>query len=397
MTSATSTLPQSASDDHSSTEAAAAPAENQPAVEPKTPSPKRDNEAREPSEGNEEVAQDTCPKCLGETQWEKSSWCVHCGYYPGVSEICPSHIDEVSPADTDVESSAPEVEPPLIAPWVVQLTAYNTALFVASIGARYYFEYFDSSYRGMTGFVLLLVGIVTLCVNHLRAAMDAMQQNCEVGPFDIVGTPIEMWRSTIQGLPKSAGKIIWATMGVSAMICGGVVIGGIDVSDAFKHEKPKHKKPDVLKDIVSNAVANAPQEDQPESLEEALEQVADLEPVVEIPMPEPGDPITCVIYGFLKDGEEDFGRILLAGEIGGKRRHVATLPASVFPQSTRETIAARLTSMVVEKTSVTTRYHATWVRPTIGLRVEFSGWSSSGEMKDPTLVTRAAKTPAPTP
>lgn len=334
----------------------------------------------------------TCDKCNSTTPWGESSWCPECGYYPGVSEICPESYEE--PVFDGTQTTV-DAEAPMVAPWIMQLIAYNSALYVISIGARYYFEYFDNSFRGLTGLIVLIVGFVTMVINHLRAALDAMQTNCELSPFDMVGSPIEMWRSTIRGLPKTAGRIIWVTMGISAMICGVLVIGGIDLSDAFKHE-PVQKKPDVLKSIISTAVENAPpEEEQPETLEEALEQVRTLEEVGEIPMPQPGEPLTCVVYGFLRDGENDFGRILLAAEIGGARRHVATMPASAFPKSSREILAARLEPLIVEQPSVETQYHATWVRPTIGLRIEFSGWSVLGEMNDPTLAPRAMKNEPP--
>lgn len=344
-----------------------------------------------------EAPAETCPQCHSTEPWGNSSWCLQCGYYPGISEICPQQFDDLAESDAaEGESSADSGPAPMVAPWLMKIIWYNTGLFVVCIAARYYFVFYDSSFRGFTGFFVLLAGFLTVAVNHLRASMDAMQHNAEISPFDMIGSPGEMWRSTISGLPKTAGRLIGATVGFSAMICGGLVIGGIDLSGVWAQEKPPAKKPDVLKKIVSTAVDNKPEENQPETIEEALEQVTTLEEIGEVPLPQPGEPVTCVVYGFLRDGKNDFGRILLAAEIGGKRRHVATMPASAFPQSSREILAARLEPLITDAPSVETQYRATWVRPTIGLRVMFSGWSVLGEMNDATLAPRARRSePAP--
>ena len=346
---------------------------------------------------SEKDPDETCPKCHTHDDWGTSSWCPKCGYYPGVSEACPQQAGNSEQPDaemyeTEADSDQP---PPMIASWVLQIIWINTGLFVASIAARYYFTYFDNSFRGLSGLIILFIGFLLASFNHIRAALEAMQKNVDLGPLDVLGSPIEMWRPTLAGLPQNAGRLIWGTVGLSAMICGGLVIGGIDISEAFKHKEPPPKKPDVLKNMVSQAVKEAPKDDQPETIEEALEQVATLEEIGDIPLPEPGAPITCVVYGFMRDGEDDFGRILLAAEIGGKRRHVATMPASAFPISSREILAARLEPLIVEQSSVDTQYRATWVRPTIGLRVEFSGWSVLGEMNDPTLAPRSSKNQPP--
>ena len=201
-----------------------------------------------------------------------------------------------------------------------------------------------------------------------------------------------MWRPTIRELPKTGNRIVVAVSGFTAFLSALVITGGIDFASIFADPwvQPEGKKDKG--GIIGRMMQNAPEKeaDPDQTMEEAFEELSavpeELDESMQALLPSPDDPLTCVVYGYMKDGEDDFGRLLLAATVGGQRVHVGTLDASELPKHVRENLAARLRKLEREKSSVETRYMGgTFVRPSIGLNIEFDSWTGLGELSNPRL------------
>lgn len=334
-------------------------------------------------------ATETCPQCHTTTPWEASSWCPDCGYYPGITDAVPTPDSVIEDKSADLEVAV-EAKPPLLPIWVTASIGGATAIVVASIAARYYFTYFGGD-RSLWSFLIFVTGLAATIGAHVRSAIASMKDSSDVSPLDVIMHPIEMWRSTIRGLPKTGGRIVSGVCGMTAVLSSLLIIGGIDFASVF--EKPWVEKNQDQQGVVSRIMSTVRTKQtaggEEESLEDSLEKAAPLpealDPDLLAELPSPDEPLTCVVYGFMQDGEQDFGRILLASNIKGARVHVGVMPATTLPRHVRQNLAARFSQIVADKPSVASSYRGNWVRPTIGLNIEFDGWSGGGELINPAI------------
>lgn len=347
------------------------------------------NEVLEPQQPNSEtpVPDETCAKCHTTASWGSSSWCPDCGYYPGISDALPEHEREVDPNALVEEQTVAEKQP-LLAQWIILAIAGPTTILVLSIAARYYFTYFGGD-RSLFSFIMFLLGIVSFVGAHVLTSIRAMQADSGVTPFDVIGKPIEMWRPTIQDLPKTGNRIVFGVCGVTAIISALVITGGIDFGSIFAN--PWVERKEEKAGVISRLMHSAPEADgdPDKTMEETLEELApipqELDEATQALLPSADKPLTCVVYGYMKDGENDFGRLLLAANIGGQRVHVGTMDAKNLPDHVRQNLASRLRKLERSKRSVDSRYNGTWVEPSIGLNISFDSWSISGELANPRI------------
>lgn len=328
----------------------------------------------------------TCDKCQTTKPWGSSSWCPDCGYYPGVTDIHGEEQREYVPEEGEVAE-----QQPLMPMWLIWAIAGPTTILVAMFCARYYFTFYGGD-RSLFSFVVLLTGIVAFAGAHILTSFKSMQADSNCSPFDMVGRPIEMWRPTIHGLPDTGFRIVSAVSGVTAIISALVITGGIDFGSIFLEPWVTPDKKAEKKGIVERIMEKAPakDEDPDKSIEEIAEeftaQPQELDPDMQALLPSPDDPLTCVVYGYMKDGKDDFGRLLLAANVGGTRVHVGTLSASEVPKHVRENLITRLSKLHAGKPAVESRYlGGTWVEPRIGLNIKFDKWTVAGELSNARL------------
>ena len=350
----------------------------------------------------EAPAAETCPKCHTTTPWKASSWCPDCGYYPGVTEAVPA--PEIVEQEPDPE---PIEEPPLLPAWVVKSIASPTAIIVLCIVAKYIFTYYGGN-RGLVALLLLAAGIVAMVAVHIRTAVDSMNENPSLGLFDLISQPIEMWRPTLRGLPRTGNRIAIGVSGLTAALSAMVIIGGIDFGAIFHREKIEEdeERPGPIASLIKFGKSfvdrvEKPEDDididpdDPESMKQALNKIVpDFEEDEEMSakdqelLPSPDKPLTCFVYGYMKDGRRDFGRILLAADVMGVGVHVAALDAADLPEHARKNLAERLKGLETDKPSVESKYFGTWVSPKIRLPISFTGWSTRGELLNPKVGRR---------
>lgn len=337
---------------------------------------------------------ETCPKCHTTTPWRASSWCPECGYYPGIAEGISEVVEEEEVVEVSTE------QPPLVQQWVTRSIAGPSLLFAFGIGANYYFTYWGGD-RGLVSLILLLVGALTFMTAHFKAFLALLNDEPTATPFDMVAKPVETWRSTIRGLPGTGNRIAIACSGIAAVAVALFVIGGIDLNSLFEKEKVEEEETGIVKRMMTGMVQHAPQpvdEDPPETMEEALNNLApiveELEAASLALLPPADQPLTCVVYGFLRDGDDD-ARLLLASEVMGARVHVGTMKMSELPTHVQENLASRLGQLITDERAVESKYHGTWVRPAVGFKVDFESWSMNGELTKPTIAKPKEKKKRP--
>lgn len=254
------------------------------------------------------------------------------------------------------------------------------------MAARFYFTYYSGP-RGIVSLSLFAVGLLAVFVAHLRASFAGIKEIPSLGLVDVIASPIEMWRATFRQLPKSGGRIVMFATGATAVLSALLIIGGLDFASILERDKVKQNK--NKKNIVA-VIAHAGWgrdkggEEEAEGIEEAIDKSKIPAPSeLADQLPSADRPLSCVVYGFMKDGKEDFGRLLLAARINGIGVHVGVIDGRDLSARMRAQLAHRMSGIVTEKPAVKPKYHGTFVRPKIGLRIKFTGWSMAGELMDP--------------
>jgi hypothetical protein len=165
-------------------------------------------------------------------------------------------------------------------------------------------------------------------------------------------------------------------------------IGGIDYSAIWG--EPVKTPPSTQTNLVhkfvakSQKTADAKQGEEESDLEKAMNDlVAAATSDENEPLPPADRPLRCVVYGYMKDGRRDFGRVLLAARLRGKWQHVAILPADSLSGDVRRELASQFQPLSREEPLVTGPFAGTWVEPNVGLEVSFDGWTDSRNMISP--------------
>lgn len=332
-----------------------------------------------------------CPKCKSTTPWNTSSWCPDCGYYPGVSDLRPEFEQPV----VEEVQAEPQAPPPLMPPWMAQAMVSTTCILIASACTRYYFTFYGGD-RGLVAFLVLVAGTFLAIGTQFKVTFASAQQDTDISPLDAIGKPVEVWRSTLEQLPETGGRITAMACGLTAMFAAVVVIGGIDFESLFEREAAK-KKPEPTMGIMSRMLGAAatmapppkPDDEQPETLEEALYALGPIVDELKAGslnlVPSPLEPLRCIVYGFLRDGKSGF-RLLLAADVAGERVHVGEVESRDLPEHVRVNLREKLNNMaVIDRPIVKSRYRGTWVKPTVALSMKFQSWSAQGTMVSPEL------------
>lgn len=319
----------------------------------------------------------SCPKCGYDSSWGAGSWCPQCGYYPGVSE----GISEVVPKEENKLAAGKKDR--LLPTWVKILLAGLFAVGAISLAAKYYYHYYSGN-QGMWAIGQFLVGFVMACGAQFAATLVAMRANTQHSLLDGLTSPIEVWKPTFERLPRGYRKVCCLAWGVLAAVLALVFIGGIDYQAFFGEPEPYKPKTNVVKEFVKRAKAAAAAGDGSEAdMEDALNELTgDLDPD-KTALPSPDRPLPCAVYGYMKDGRRDFGRLLMAGYVQGEWRHVAVIQANDMPDRVRQQLAARLTSLRSDERLVDGPFSGEWVRPKLTLEISFKGWTDSKSMIEP--------------
>lgn len=202
--------------------------------------------------------------------------CRSCGYYALLDRFV--EVDEMDKyyANGEYHVPTPETsENPYMAAmkatpgWVWSL---GCLLFLQT-GAVVLFHFLapmGTALRLLGGVGLALLGVAALGVGHLLAGLRIARDECEIGPLDILTSPLRIWHLVGQRLPKMFKRTAMTANGLWAIVLAHAIIG-VPYWQFIGGEPPKKKK-SLLADVVSSMSAAA--EESKMSLEDAMKQLA---------------------------------------------------------------------------------------------------------------------------
>jgi hypothetical protein len=272
--------------------------------------------------------------------------------------------------------------------WLKVLLGGLFAVGLISLLAKYYFFYHDGN-QALWTLCQFSIGLAMVCGAQLLTTLVATRADSDFSLLDGLTRPIEVWRPTFENLSEGYRRLCSLCWGVMAAVMALAVIGGIDYVAIWGEVPPPRKEPEpkTLQEIVGLNKKAAKQEDgEAGDLAEALSDLED-----EAPLPTPDRPLDCVVYGYMRDGRRDFGRLLLAAKVRGKWQHVAVISADDVPVELRGDLAQELSSLEREKPLVMGPFSGVWVEPDLRCEVSFDEWDGEQSLVDPALVGMPAR------
>lgn len=346
--------------------------------------------------GKREPDTNVCPKCGFDGSWGTASWCPQCGYYPGVTDgIC----EVVRESQVD-ENPAPKKH--LLPVWVKILLGGLAAVGAISVLAKYYFYYYGGNI-GLWTISQFFIGLAMVLGAQILTTIVAIKSGSQDSLLDGFTNPIEVWRPTLETLPRGSRRICSFAWGLLAAILAIALIGGIDYSAMWGEpvKRPRSSQTNLVHEFVAESKqgAEARQDGEESDLENAMNDFVGAATSDENePLPPADRPLRCVVYGYMKDGRRDFGRVLIAARIQGEWKHVAIIPADGLSSDVRRELAGQFQPLSREEPLVTGPFAGTWVEPNVGLEVSFDGWTDSRSMISPVferLLRRDVEAPLP--
>lgn len=374
---------------------------------------------------SETNGQPTCKNCGTTESWNGSSWCPVCGFYPTLNRTL--NAEHVQAAEVSDES-----DPLRLPQWAIVALAGAALIIVASVVTRLAIA--EDGTRAPIAFWMFVTGTLSFSVAQVLAFMYAYSKPGSISIFDMVIRPVELWRHTFLDMPKGQSRALAMIWGSLLVVCGLVVVGGIDYDAFFKNMKvKKQKKPNLIMkavtsarvpssnaasleeamdefagaasadqmaaDAADNATAVGDEEDEEgvyeeeeetEEDEEAKEkrrkareeqeaelkrQQAHQEALDQLPS------VECVVMGYCPDAQGGMRCLVLAGVVNNKLRCLGLLPARTVPAEVRTVMLSRLQKLEQKAPFVPTLYNGIWVRPKVRCRIAYKSLTPDGRIK----------------
>ncbi len=319
-----------------------------------------------------------CKNCGRTEPWTETEWCPTCGYSErfGRTFDLGQQSEDWDPEPTDLSDA--------IAPWVRILGAGVVALFLVGIAVRFTLP---TSTRAVWTMFQVLAGLLLFATGHLAAYMAAVSESDKFGPVDLFMKPFGIWRPTTRDLPKNAWRIWCAGWGVTAVLVAVAVVGGINWMGIFEEDWGFKKSAEVnlVKEVTKRA--RAEREGGPDTLEEALDEVAGEEEATaeeekkqEIVRKEEVD---VLVLGYVPGTRGRIQSLMLASMFRRKLQYVGSLPFATLPDDVQAALTRELPTIQRPTPFVDVSHGGTWVEPQKVLRVNFVKWSSKGRLDNP--------------
>ena len=370
------------------------------------------------------VPGETCPRCHTTQSWGMASWCPNCGYYPSVGE---DDVEDMSWKDHVVEDTA-EAEPEniwqSIPAWFWIMMAGVIGIMVSSVTIRLLLPEEDSP-RGIIALVQLGVGFLSFAIAHGIASREAMKNDPRINLTDVGLAWFSVWQPTITQLPHTCKRIWSIAWGLMAMVTAVTVIGGIDYSAPFRGEEKKGPNiaANVIQNVASAAKAQAAQQPQDMSMEDALTELNDPDAMMDAAnaggapasmedavqnlagMPEQleeltgdlplDDPealqemlvdlkVSTYVYGVVINSKRQPVGLVFAANTKGRDQHVAEIMADKIPQDSYMRIVRKLYMATQSTPEIPSdRTDVVWVAPEVSCRLKYKGIAEDGTLIEP--------------
>lgn len=369
--------------------------------------------------GSRAAAGATCSSCGTTEDWNGSSWCPVCGYYPALNRAVPDAQPEAA------QDGYGEEEATGLPIWAFVALIGVAAILVIAVVLR---VVVPDGPRGFVAMGMMGFGFVMFVVAHGLAVVTALKGTATFSIFDVVANPVEIWRQTFLQIDDGHRKIWFAVWGLVCGVSGFLIVGGIDYDLLFEDwGVAKREKSNLMKQIVQTAsAAGGAEPAQDMTLEEAMEELAgqahsgaaldeqagngdggedaasgsdgsgsgekddekkkeeeDREPKLD----ENGNPIgvsdeklaidylptvDCAVMGYCPRSDGSIRCLIVAGVVNGELRCLGQCSVDSLDEVTRQKMAKLLELLSRRTPFIHTFYDATWVEPKVRVRVAFT-------------------------
>jgi len=333
-----------------------------------------------------------CPNCGDLESWGRASWCPHCGFYPRLG-ICVEPAMETRCVALPAPKSPLEMWARLPA-WAKVLCCGVLAIFGLSILIRLGTAP-KTFARSLCGVAQLAAGTGIFLTLHALAVLTATMKANRLGFIDAILHPFEVWRPTLQDLPRTGRRVCLATWGFTAAFCAITVIGGIRYSAlvddwGFK----KRAAPNLMEEIRKSLVDKANEDEGADTLEDAVKDLAGEEGESDSEKKDPEtaaeeeselDMLTseCVVIGYNTDRSNgNVSELLLGSVVDGELKYVGSVTEGI-PEGVQQQLLQKLPPLERKTAFIKCPHDAVWVKPVIGCKAGFKSWTEDKLMQQP--------------
>jgi len=344
---------------------------------------------------------DACTNCGSEEPWGQSSWCPACGFYPKLNttvEVEAPPAEAMRGTGFEEEEATPMAELMAAVPqWGWILGGGVVGVIVLSIVERLVIADVIIP-RGKLAILQCVLGLIVALVGQWTVYFQAMTASEKFGPFDILMKPLAIWELTLRELPRLAWRLWCVAWGVTAVLCGMVIIGGITYSAIFEDWGFKERaQANLMHAIVDQA--RAEREGGADNIEDALNDLVGEEELTEEEKNELAarglEKIDCLIFGYTAQGDEptdNFSIIVLATMIDERIKFVGTMSAHTISEGARADLNKRMHTLRRKRPFVPFTASAKWVKeaywlkPVLMCELGFEGWTKQHKLREPVFV-----------
>lgn len=329
-----------------------------------------------------------CPKCHTAEPWGQNSWCPSCGFYPkfaSEAELAAAAEAQAEPPQSPAEIEEPE-NPGSLPEWMQVTIAGIFLILIASAGYRAW-AYFNGGSRALVAISQMGIGFAMVLGASIRAWWQCRKSDRRMGLADVVTNPFYIWQPTLEQMPETRRRVWIAIWGVTMIFAANVVVGGFKYSGLYTSDWG-FEQPESDRNLLAEALQHLKKGGGDDvDAEELIEDLKQYQAQLAAGLPaEPPTTEVCV-YGFLRDGDYEIGRLLVARRSKGLLKHCAVLKGQDIYQSDGGENYTVLTRVVAEnlteEPAVSSMLNATWVRPSVQINVTFEDIVGDGELVGP--------------
>lgn len=358
-----------------------------------------------------------CPNC-NRLMTGEAMWCQPCGFYRSLGTFVETQEEN---------SSSVAVEAAYTRDWIhcaVGSSALIVLVTVASVTARFATEPYSGE-RFWYSVAQIGVGLLLALSAHVAAWIWGLLNTNDIKICDVVVNPIDVWRVTVEELPRSWRRLSIGAAGLLAVILGVTVVEGVTMAHVIGN-RAIPKQPKLLNSLVAqaNAAGQAQAEDQPQpqTLEEAIEQFAgqgeeitgdldaapddslafnpwgdkaktnaaddekaDEKPVDSAPAATPDVTVKCVVVGYTQNEDGRINEVIVAAIHRGRLTWAATVSDGVKERMSLS-LARQISGLTQPLPSIKCpigERKIVWVRPKATCEINCVGVRTSGELVGP--------------
>jgi hypothetical protein len=333
-----------------------------------------------PPQGNDSDLGPCCQNC-GAPQAAREPVCRRCGYYAVLGRVLD--LEEIDAEENQQQKTKPtmwEVWSTLIPAWGWGLILCALAVVAESVAGSVMLRA-GSPARTLWSLSQLGVCALALALVHVFAYVSHMMLDASAGMLDFILKPIVCWKPAFSKLPKTFCRVSILVSAVTGILMSLLVLRSLNYEALLDWGIEPAPKQNLLAAVIDQAKKVKSKE---EDLEAALSNLDDPTEDEELEKEPPRIDVDCVIVGYLttKEDPAHFTALLLAGEVQGKLRIVATVSSGI-PDDVRHLLDERMPKMQRNAPFVDSDMKANWVEPRMVCRVKCLKQLQNGQLEDP--------------